>query len=285
MPKVMVLTDSTAYIPPELSAGLPIITIPLHIHWGSEHFLDAIDITPAEFYRRLATSDIMPTTSQATPEDFKSVFERLLSQGYHVLGIFLSSKLTATIYSAIQASTGFPEGTIELMDSLTGAMATGFQVLVAARAAAQGAVLAECRSLAERARQNTDILFAVGTLEFLRRGGRIGAATALLGTVLQFKPILTVKDGIIAPLERVRTMKNAVERLIELMETRIAGRTPIHLAVMHSNLPDAARDLLERIRQRLGENKIAEGVISDISPAIGTHIGPGAVGVAYLAGM
>jgi DegV family protein with EDD domain len=285
MAKVAVITDSTAYIPKELSQGLPIFTTPLHIHWGSEHFLDGVTIQPGAFYDRLAKTQVMPTTSQVTPEDFKPLYSRLLEQGYQILGIYLSSKFTSTLASAIQTKENLRSNAIDLVDSCTGAMALGFQVLAAARAAVSGASLQECKAIAENARANSNTFFTVSTLEFLRRGGRIGGAAAFLGSMLQLKPILETRNGIIEAVERVRTMSKAVDRLLDLAVEQIGARTPVHIAAMHSNLPETASILLEHARQKLAANNVSEAVVTHISPAIGIHVGPGGIGLAYMAGM
>ena len=158
MARVAIVTDSTAYIPKDVIGSLPITVLPLQCIFGSEVLLDGIDIAPAQFYERLKTAKILPTTSQATPGQFQEVFSNLLDQGYDILCIHISSKLSGTIDSAIQARNMFPGARIDIIDSLSSGMALGFNVLMTARAAAQGASLAECYALAERAVQHTGVL-------------------------------------------------------------------------------------------------------------------------------
>jgi DegV family protein with EDD domain len=160
-------------------------------------------------------------------------------------------------------------------------MAMGFQVLETAKAAAAGASLAECKQLAEELRDKTGVLFAVDTLEFLHRGGRIGGASRFLGTALNIKPILEISEGRVEPIERVRTRSKSIDRLIELAEERIAGRKPVQLASIHANAPEDAKNLLEKATKHFGSNA---GFSADVSPVIGTHTGPGTVGLAFLAG-
>ncbi len=285
MARVAIVTDSTAYIPKDVIGSLPITVLPLQCIFGSEVLLDGVDIAPAQFYERLKTAKVLPTTSQATPGQFQEAFNTLLNQGYDILCIHISSKLSGTIDSAIQARSMFPGARIDIVDSLSSGMALGFNVLMTARAAAQGASLAECHALAERAVQHTGVLLLVDTLEFLHRGGRIGGGAAFLGTMLNLKPILELRNGRIEAVERVRTMGKAVDRLIALAEQRIDKRRPIRMAALHANAPQEAQALLGRARERFQVADVSEAMLSDVSPVIGTHIGPGALGFCFMAGM
>lgn len=285
MSKVAIVTDSTAYIPPELTRGLPIYSVPLQVIWGEEVFLDGVDIQPAEFYERLKSATTMPTTSQATPEAFKALYAQLLDEGYDIFSIHISAKLSGTLDSAIQARGALDKKRIELFDSETTAMALGFQVLAVARAALEGATLQDCRRLAEKARENSGAVFVVSTLEFLRRGGRIGGASALVGTALNIKPVLEVRDGRVEPLERVRTKSKAINRLLDIVTERIGNERPIRIASLYTDNPEEAQDILERIRSRFSVSDVSDAVCAAVSPVIGTHAGPGTVGITYLKGM
>jgi len=285
MSKVIVVTDSTAYIPGQLMEDYKIPVTPLQLIWGNEQFQDGVDILPVQFYERLKNSDIMPSTSQTTPGYFKNLYQELSNQGYEIFSIHISSKLSGTIDSAIQAKAMLEIPTIEIFDSQTSGMALGFQVLSVARAAANGANLKECLKIAEKARNQTGIYFAVRTLEFLHRGGRIGGAAAFVGTVLNLKPILEVRDGKIEAVDKVRTMNKAVDRIIELVKEKVKSHTPIRIAVQHANAAKEAEGLLQRITREFSENELIEVVIADVSPVIGTHTGPGVLGLAYMAGM
>lgn len=285
MAKVAVVTDSTAYLPRETMDGYPIYSAPLQLIWGDQTYRDGLDITPTEFYERLPQAKVTPTTSQATPAAFLDLYGKLLDEGYEILSLHLSGKLSGTLDSATQAKENFPGAKITLVDTETTAMAMGFQVLAAARAAKQGASLAELVSLTEQMRGKTGVLFVVSNLEFLRRGGRIGGAQAFLGTALNLKPILELRGGKIEAVERVRTMSKAIDRLIDLFEERIGDRRPIRIASLHAAAPEEARLLLERTRQRFSEDEVVETVYSEISPVLGTHTGPGTIGLAYMAGM
>ncbi len=279
MSKIAIVTDSTAYIPKDLIAQYNISVIPLVLIWGEETYRDDIDIKPTEFYTRLQGATVMPTTSQPTIADFKSLFERLHGEGCEILSILISSQLSGTVSSAEQARKLVPDAVIEIVDSKTTAMELGFHVLAAARAAEIGASLAECKAVAEDAQERTGVIFAVDTLEFLHRGGRIGGGARFLGTALKLKPLLEVADGSIAALERVRTKRKAHNRLIELIEARVAGKKNIRLATLNANAADDARALLA---QANGNMEVVESVFAEVSPVIGVHVGPGTVGLAYM---
>jgi DegV family protein with EDD domain len=282
MAKVAIVTDSTAYIPKDVVEEYQIQVIPLHLHWGEETFLDGVDILPEEFYTRLKQSNVNPTTSQPTPAAFKDVYEKLLEGGFEIINILISSKLSGTVDSAVQAKSFFPDAPIEIVDSQSTAMAMGFQVLAVTRAVADGASLAECKSLAEKTIKHTGVVFAVDTLEFLHRGGRIGGGARFLGTALKMKPILELKEGRVESVERVRTRKKSLDRLVELVVERVGGRTPVRLAALNAAARDDAQWLMKQISQRLNPTEM---VFSEVSPVIGTHAGPGTVAIAYMAGM
>jgi DegV family protein with EDD domain len=284
MSKIALVTDSTAYIPKEFLEQYGITVTPQVLIWGDQTYKDGVDIQPDEFYARLKTAKVMPSTSQVSVVDMHKTFFNLLEQGYEVLGIFLSSKLSGTIQSAVQGREELAKGKdkVEIIDSNTTAMAMGFQVLSVARAAAEGASMNECKSLAEKARAYTGVYFVVDTLEFLHRGGRIGGAQRLLGTALNLKPILALQDGRVEALERIRTKGKAVERLINIVAEQTAGKKPVRLASLHANAPDEARALLEQATKLINPDEV---ILTDVSPVVGTHTGPGTLALAYMAGM
>jgi DegV family protein with EDD domain len=284
MSKVAIVTDSTAYLPIDLLKKYAINVLPMVIIWENETLLDGVDIQPDNFYKRLATARSMPTTSQVTVNAMQNSFKALLDQGFDVLGIFISSKFSGTIDSALQARKAIPQAAekIAIVDSLSTTMSMGWPVLTAARAARAGENLGACQKIAEHARDNSGVLFAVETLEFLRRGGRIGGAQALLGTALNIKPVLEMQEGKIEPLEKVRTKRKALNRILELTAERIGTRTPIRVATVHADAEAEALSLLDAAREKL--NPI-ETLCCPLSPAIGTHAGPGTVALTYMAGV
>jgi DegV family protein with EDD domain len=285
MSKVIVVTDSTTYIPEELKNKFPLETVPLVVIWGAEQYLDGVDITPNQFYTRLQSAETMPSTSQTTPNTFKLMYEKLLTDGFDIISMHISSKLSGTMDSAIQAKAILKSDRIEIIDSETTGMALGFQALTVARAAANGATLKDCVKLAHKAKEQTGILFAVQTLEFLHRGGRIGGAAAFLGTMLNLKPILELREGRIEAAGKVRTMNKAIDKTVEMMKEKINGNTPIRIAVQHANSYEEAQKLLDKIIRSLPENSISESLIAEVSPVIGTHLGPGAIGISFMYGM
>jgi len=283
MAKVIVLTDSTAYIPEEILTKYNIKSIPQVLIWGEETFRDGIDIQPDEFYKRLETAKIMPSTSQISPMTMKAEYEKYLADGYQICGIFVSTKLSGTVQSCLQALDMIEDErkNIEIIDSQSTAMAMGFQVIEVAKIAQKGASLQECKELAESVKTKTGVLFVVDTLEFLHRGGRIGGAQKLIGTALKFKPILELRDGRIESIEKVRTKKKAYNRLVEILVDRIGDKPNVHMATLNANAESDANYLLKKAADQI---KPVETITSIVSPVVGTHAGPGTVGIAYMAG-
>lgn len=284
MSKIAVVTDSTSWMPRDLLAKYNITMAPQLLIWGDQTLRDGIDIQPDEFYARIKTAKVMPTTSQVSIPTMESIFRERVEKGMEVIGIFVSSKLSGTIQSAMQAREmmGAAGEKVHVVDSQATAMAMGFQVLATARAIADGAKLADAIAVAEKARDHTGVYFAVDTLEFLHRGGRIGGAQRLLGTALNMKPVLALQDGRVEAIERIRTKSKAVDRVIEIVMEKTKGKSPIHLATLHANAPQEAKEMLERASKELNP---VEALFTEVSPVVGNHAGPGVVGLAYMAGM
>ena len=284
MSKIALVTDSTAYIPTELCKKHNISIAPQVLIWDGQTYKDGVDITPQEFYTRLKTAKVMPTTSQVSVISFHEIFQGLVDKGFEVVAILVSSKISGTTQSAAQAKDmmGAAGQKVNIVDSLSVAMALGFQVLTVARAAEGGASLAESIKLAEKSREHTGVYFAVDTLEFLHRGGRIGGAQRFIGSALGLKPVLALQDGRVEGLDRVRTKSKAYDRVLELVIEQAKGKSPIRIATLHANAPEDARALLARAEQEL---KPVESVFTEVSPTVGTHAGPGTVGLAYIAGL
>jgi len=278
MSKIAIVTDSTAYLPSEWIEQYNLRVVPLKIHWGNETFLDGVDITPNEFYTRLAHSTSLPTTSQPSIQDFVQVFESLADQSDSILAPLISSGISGTVASAQAAAQEFSRLPVEIVDTRVTSAGLALVVLAAARAAAQGKSLQEVRQAADEVVQRLHVFFAVDTLEYLHRGGRIGGASRYLGTALSIKPILFFNsEGKIDALERVRTKGKALQRLIALAEEKADGR-PLHLGVIHANAPQVAQEFRDQITHRL---HCKEVFTVELSPAIGTHVGPGTIGIAF----
>jgi DegV family protein with EDD domain len=282
MSKIAIVTDSTAYLPKPLLDQYHITVGPQILVWDQATYQDGVDIQPVEFYQRLKTAKVMPSSSQVAIPTFKTIFGGLLDQGYSILAILISAKLSGTVDSAVQAREAYPQAPIEIIDSFTTGLEMGLHVLAAARAAETGSSLVECKAIAEQAQQHTHIYITVETLEFLHRGGRIGGAQRFLGTALNIKPILEIRGGRLEAVERVRTRSKALTRLIELVEADVAGKKSIRLACMHANAEAEARAVLLQAETRLGA---IETILGDVSPVIGAHAGPGTIGLAYMAEM
>jgi DegV family protein with EDD domain len=284
MSKIAIVTDSTSYIPSELVKKHNITVAPQVLIWDEKTYRDGVDIQSAEFFARLKTAKTMATTSQVSVADMRVIFEGLVDKGFDVLGVFISAKLSGTIQSAVQAKElmGIAGEKVTVFDSQSTAMAMGFQVLSVARAAEGGANLTDCLALAEKARNHSGVYFAVDTLEFLHRGGRIGGAQRFLGTLLNMKPILALQDGKVEGLERIRTKTRAHERVLELITENTRGKSPIRVATLHANAPEDAKALLAKAEKALNP---VESIFAEVSPVVANHAGPGTVGLAYMAGM
>jgi DegV family protein with EDD domain len=284
MSKVALVTDSTSYIPKDLREKYPITVVPQVVIWEGQTYEDDVTMTPEQFYTRLRTAKVMPSTSQVSVVNMHKAFSTLLEQGYEVLGIFVSGKLSGTYQSAVLGREQLTSGTekVDFIDSETTAMAMGFMVLAAARAATDGASLADCKALAEKARNHVGVYLTVDTLEFLHRGGRIGGAQRFLGTALNLKPILAVEGGRVEAVERVRTRGKALDRVVELVVEKCAGKSPVHLATLHADAEADARIMLDKIVPLINP---VESVFAAVSPAVGANAGPGTVGLAWMAGL
>ena len=284
MSKIALVTDSTTYMPPELVRKYNISVAPQVLIWGDQTYKDGVDIESREFFTRLKTAKVMPSTSQVAVISFQEIFQDLVEKEYDVLALLVSSKLSGTVQSAMQAKDLMSSARekVNVVDSQSVAMALGFQVLAVARAIEDGASLKDAIALAEKSYEYTGVCFAVDTLEFLHRGGRIGGAQRFLGTMLNMKPILAIQDGRVEGIDRIRTKNKAHDRVLELVTEKIAGRTPVRLATLHANAAEDAKSLLTRAEQSLSP---IESIFTEVSPTVGTHAGPGTVGLAFMAGL
>ena len=278
--KIAVVMDSSAYIPKEALGGLSVPVIPLWLIWGDERFRDGVDIDPPTFYRRLREAKTFPTTSQPSAGEFEDFFRQIGAGADATVGVFLTSKLSGTVANAQAALARLPELTIRIVDSLSTSMGLGFIVLAAARAAAAGKSLDEVVAAAEEMRDRVHLLFAVDTLEYLHRGGRIGGAKRLLGTALNIKPLLHLEDGRIEPLAQVRTKRKAIAQMLEVAEERLDGKRMAEVAVIDVDSPEEGEAVAEQVRERFGISTVYR---TTVSPAIGTHVGPGTVCIAFYA--
>jgi fatty acid kinase fatty acid binding subunit len=274
---VAVVTDSTADLPADLVAEHAVRIVPLRIAIDARSAIDGVDIGPDEVVEALRAKRAV-STSRPSPGDFVLAYRQALEAGAdHVVSVHLSAELSGTWDSARLAAQEFGYGIVRVVDSRSTSMALGFAVMAAARAAAAGASAGEVQDAAVAAADRTSCLFYVDTLEYLRRGGRIGAAAAMLGTALSVKPLLHVRDGRIVPLEKVRTSSRALARLVALT-VQAAGADPVDIGVQHLAAKDRADKVAERLREQLPS--VRQLITAEVSATVGAHTGPGVVGVA-----
>jgi DegV family protein with EDD domain len=276
---VAIVSDTCHYLPAELIAEQEIHEVSLYIHWpeGAQRESEIDDY--GAYYRRLGSDSVLPTTSQPSIGDFLAVYEPLLDAGHQIVSIHLAGGMSGTVRAAEQARDQLGErgSDVYVIDSATACGGEGLVALAAAASARSGASGAEVADHARRARAELKMWFAIDTLEYLRRGGRIAGAQAWLGSALRIKPILTVESEI-TPVERVRTQRRAFERMVDLLRERAEAGADGWM-VQHIQAPDAARELAERGTELFG---VPPRVISEIGPVIGTHVGPGLLGVGGL---
>lgn len=281
MTPVKIITDSSAGLPESYAKELSIHVLPLTLHWEGKDYRDGVDIKAEDFYTRMAQTDALATTSQVSEYAFEQAFKQSLDEGYQILVLPISSGISSTYQSALSALTEFPGAPIEILDTQLVSMALSFQVLAAARAAAAGASLAECKAVAEDAYTKIGVYFTVDTLKYLAAGGRINTAKRFMGTVLNIKPVMEIRGGKIEALESVISIRKAVQRMVQLVERDINGRTPVRISVFHALMEEPARELLAQCEQQFSP---VESILSDVSPVVGAHTGPGTISIAYMAG-
>ena len=274
---VKIVTDSLSDITSDIAQKLGVTVVPLTVFFGRESFLDRVTITTDEFYHRLIHGNVWPTTTQPPPGAFVDVYNKLAEETDEILVVTLSSKLSGTYQSATNAQTLVKKRCrIEVIDSLTVAMGLGLIVISATKAAQTGAKLNELANMARGAMKRSHLIIYFDTLKYLAKGGRIGKAQGLLGAMLSIKPILTIKDGEISPVTRVRSIVAGTDYLYN----SAASFSHIEeLAVEHTTLPDEADKLVERLSPLFPKERIYR---STVSPVVGTYAGPGAMAVTVL---
>ncbi len=276
MAKTAIITDSSAYLPEELVQKYGIHVIPLTVIFGEEMLLDVVEISISEFHRRLSEGPIHPSTTQPNPEDFTALYEKLANDYDNIVAILISSDLSGTVNSALVAKEAFDRVPVRVVDSRSTSMGLGLAVLAAAEAASAGKSLDEVEAAAQQVCSNVKVLFVVDTLEYLHKGGRIGGASRFLGTALGLKPLLHINDGRVDGLEKIRTKHKAIERMLELASEYFNGQ-PVHMSVIHAAVPEEAEALKSTVQERFN---CIDLHVTDLSPAIATHAGPGTLGIA-----
>jgi DegV family protein with EDD domain len=280
---VAVVADTTSYLPADLVDRHGIHLVSLYVNWEDESEREIDMPNFDDFYRRLRSADRLPTTSQPSIGDFLEVYEPLVDEGLEIVSVHISGGISGTVESARQAKEQLAErkgvDRITVMDSERAAGGLGLMVLAGAKVAQAGGSLDEVVKRVESARAHLKMWFAVDTLEYLRRGGRMGAAAALVGSALAVKPILRIEDGRVVPFERVRTAAKALSRLEELA-VDAAGSAPVDVAVAHLASPDRGATLAQRLGERLASGLEDRPVhVGEIGAVLGAHVGPGMVAV------
>ncbi|HEX2085262.1 MAG TPA: DegV family protein [Solirubrobacteraceae bacterium] len=275
------MTDTTQYLPADVVRQNDLHLVSLYVRFGDEQERESAMPDFQAFYDRLRSARELPTTSQPSIGDFVEVYEPLLEAGNDILSLHISAGISGTYDAALQAKAQLEErghaGRIEVIDSASACGGLGFLALAAAARARAGGGLSEVASHVSAARDELKVWFAVDTLEYLRRGGRIGAAQAWIGGALKIKPILTIREEI-TPIERVRTSGKAFERMVDYMRSRQADGADAWM-VQHIQAPEEAQRLVERGREIFGSEPTS---VSEVGPVIGAHVGPGLLGVGGL---
>ena len=278
MAKIAIITDSTAYLSPDTVKRYGIHVLPLKIHWVGETFRDNVDIHPETFYEDLEQTEWLPTTSQPSMQEFYNLFEEIAPDVDAILVILISSGISGTVGSAMSAAQEFSSVPVEVIDSHLTSVGLALVVKKAAQMIETGVDLGEIVRQVRITAASVKTYFVVDTLKYLHKGGRIGGASRYVGTALKIKPILTLTpDGRIDALEKVRTKKKALQRVIRIAN-KIAGKGKIIGGVVHANDPEMANHFEEMVRESLTVKELG---LYELSPVIGTHVGPGTLGLAF----
>lgn len=277
MGKVAIVTDSAACVPVELQQRYGIRVVPFRLVWGDQAYRDGVDVTTAEFYQRLRTATELPITSQPNVGDFVSVYKDLVGRADSVVSIHLPASLSGAVQSAQLALEMVPELPVSVFDCGTAAIAEGFVVLAAARAADQGASQEQVLRVAQDLAPKVRLQAMLESLHYLARGGRVPAILALVGSALQIKPVLDVGRGQVVVGAKPRTLQRAIRRMLSDMAAYI-GDAPVHAAVLHADVPEEAEVLRGKVAARF---HCVELFMTEFTPVMGAHTGPDVIGLAY----
>ena len=279
MSRIAIVTDSTSDIPKDMVKEHQITSVPLSVIFGEETFLDdGIQITIEEFYKKLRSEEKLPTTTQPTPRDFVDVYKDLLKDHDRVVSIHISKKMSGTINSAEMAKQQMPDAPIEIIDSEFTHMPLGFLVLEAAKVANAGGSNSAIKSTIDGLRNRMNELFVPSTLEYLKKGGRIGKAKGLIASLLEIKPILTLHDGEVSQFKTARRWNQAKTEIIDSMETLINDPLKLTVSVGDSDTEEDGTEMYDRIKEKFNPKKIFR---VNIGAVVGTHLGPGGIAVSF----
>ncbi|MGI6038485.1 MAG: DegV family protein [Limnochordia bacterium] len=273
---IKVVTDSGVDLPAEIIREKDIHVVPLSVNFGSQRYVDGVDLTLEEFYAKLESEKEAASTTQPNPGNFAQVYQELVAAGHEIISIHISGSVSGTYQSATIAASMVPEGKIKVIDSRLASMGSGLLVLYAQALIEAGEDLDTIAQKVSDFREHVSTYFVVDTLEYLERNGRIGKAQALVGSLLRLKPVLTLTDGVVGPYEKVRGKGKALRRVVDIVAEQAGG--PIWVAVVHGNSLAEAEKVAEEIESRCRCEKL---VIAPIGGTIGVHAGPGTIGVMF----
>jgi DegV family protein with EDD domain len=273
---IKIVTDSTADVPAELMQRYDIRTVPINIHFGTEAYQEGIEIDRPTFFRKLDEYPTMPTSSQPSPGQFVEVYRELVEQGHSILSIIITSKHSGTYQSAVLAQSMLPEANIEVFDTLSISIGTGYQVLAAARAAEEGKSMEEIMQLLEGIRSRMYLYLTPSTLKYLQKSGRVGKLSGALASLLNVKPVIKVEDGVLEAFQNVRTRSKAIDRMVELTTEAVGTTEPVKIGIPHAEAPDEAEELRARLERTFN---VDEMHVVDLACSLTVHGGPGIIGL------
>lgn len=278
MADIQIITDSMTDIPKHLLEKYNIIVVPLTVNFGEDEYRDGIDLTGEAFYNKLAQAKELPTTSQVTPSTFVQIFQAVLKDGKEIICINGSSKASGTYQSAVLAKNELNNDKIDIFDTMALCFGGGFFVYEAAKMAEEGKNRKEIIDNLKAMKLKIDHIFTVDTLEYLKKGGRLNPMKATIATILNVKPILTVEEGLVESLDKVRGSKKVIGKMVELAKVRGENFSNKTVAVSHANNPEKAKELVELVKKELNPKEI---ILTEIGCTIGTHAGPGTLAIFY----
>lgn len=277
---IKIVTDSTSDLTVEMYSRHDIAVVPLNVHFGDENYKDKVDLTPEQFYSLLKTSPHHPKTSQPSPADFKKVYADLLKNGKEIISLHISSKMSGTVQSAELAKKELGFENIHIVDSGLVSLPLGLLALECANARDNGKSVEDILALTEKLKKEIKIYFIVNTLEYLQKGGRIGKAQAIIGGLLNIKPILTVSDGLVTPFEKIRGSQKVLARLTGLFSGYLDGRDSalVRLGFAHAD----HSELLGQLKSKIDSYyNTSQSIVADIGPVVGAHAGPGTLAITF----
>ena len=277
MAKIKIFSDSTLDMPQSYIDENDIQIVPLYVLFGEESYKDRVDLDSDAFYKKVAESSVFPSTSQPSPQDYADGYRPFAEDGYEIISLHLSSKLSGSYQSGVLAQKMLPDADITIVDARSASIGTGLIALAAARAAKEGKSKSEVLDVINSLMPKVNVIFTVDSLEHLQRGGRIGKAQAFLGSILNVKPLLMIDEGEIIPKERIRGQAKLFRKVLEIIEEDVKGEA-IRVGIIHAG----AQETAERLKNELETNfKVEELIMSKIGSVIGAHTGPGTWGLGY----